>query len=55
MKSQGRPADGPFEPSATDPTRSSLGDTFFQPLYMTRSYYDDVDRAASYARGVPLK
>ena len=44
-----------FVPTALDSTRSNLADPFFQPLYMTRSYYEDVDRAAAFARGVPLK
>ncbi len=28
---------------------------FFKPIYMTKSYYEDVDRAAAFARGTPLK
>ena len=34
---------------------SSNQDNFFQPIYMTKSYDEDVDRAAAFARGVPLK
>ena len=30
-------------------------DGFFNPLYLTKSYDEDVDRAAAFARGVPLK
>ena len=30
-------------------------DAFYTPDYQTKSYYDDVDRAESYSRGVPLK
>lgn len=48
-------ASGNFVPSSQDPTRSSLNDDFYQPLSMTRSYYEDVDRAEAFARGVPLK
>ncbi len=29
-------------------------DAFYTPNYMTRSYYEDIDRAAAFARGVPL-
>ncbi len=31
----------------------SAHDSFFEPIYQTRSYYDDVDRAAAFARGKP--
>ena len=50
-------SNGNFLPTTDfhDPAKSSLNDAFFQPLYMTRSYYEDVDRAAAFARGVPLK
>ena len=30
-------------------------DQFYTPNYSTRSYYEDVDRAEAFARGVPLK
>lgn len=48
-------ASGNFVPTSQDPTRSSLNDDFYQPLFMTRSYYEDVERAEAFARGVPLK
>ncbi len=38
-----------------DVSKSSLNSGFFEPLYMTRSYYEDIDRATAFARGVPLK
>ncbi len=38
-----------------DFSASSATDTFFNPLYLTRSYNDDMDRAAAFARGTPLK
>ena len=31
----------------------STGDDFFNPIYLTRSYNQDVDRAAAFARGRP--
>lgn len=31
----------------------SAHDAFFEPLYQTRSYYDDVERAEAFARGKP--
>ena len=34
---------------------NSADDPLFKPIYMTRSYNDDVDRAAAFARGTPLK
>ena len=34
---------------------SANQDNFFQPIYMTKSYNEDVDRAAAFARGVPLQ
>ena len=34
---------------------NSADDPLFKPIYMTKSYNDDVDRAAAFARGVPLK
>ena len=37
---------GGFAPSSTE-------DSFFQPLYETRSYYEDVERAEAFARGKP--
>ena len=33
--------------------KGSANDAFFQPIYMTKSYYDDLDRAAAFARGKP--
>ena len=33
----------------------SSGDDFFNPIYMTKSYNEDTDRASAFARGVPLK
>ena len=33
--------------------KDSANDAFFQPVYMTKSYNDDVDRAAAFARGKP--
>ena len=38
-----------------DEARSSLNSGFFTPIYMTHSYYEEVDRAAAFARGVPQK
>ncbi len=38
-----------------DTAKSSLNDGFYIPNYMTKSYYEDVDRAAAFVRGVPLK
>ncbi len=32
-----------------------LQDSFYTPAYMTKSYYEDIDRAEAFARGVPLK
>lgn len=43
-------ASGNFVPMAVDANRSTVLDN---PLYLTRSYYEDVDRAAAFARGVP--
>ena len=34
---------------------NSADDPLFKPIYLTKSYNDDVDRAAAFARGVPLK
>ena len=48
-------ASGNFAPTSLDPTRSSLNDDFYQPFNMSRSYYEDVERAEAFARGVPLK
>ncbi len=39
-------APGPFAPD-------SAHDSFFQPNYQTKSYYEDVDRAEAFARGKP--
>lgn len=39
-------------PGAFAPT--CLQDSFYTPAYMTRSYYEDVNRAAAFARGAPL-
>ena len=33
--------------------KDSAGDAFFQPVYMTKSYNDELDRAAAFARGKP--
>ena len=44
-------ASGNFVPTAVDANRSTVLDN---PLYLTRSYYEDVDRAAAFARGLPL-
>lgn len=30
-----------------------MGEAFFTPIYMTKSYYQDVDRATAFARGYP--
>ena len=48
FKASLRHAPGDFAASANQ-------DNFFQPIYMTKSYNEDVDRAAAFARGVPLK
>ncbi len=50
-------ATGNFVPTTDfqDSRRSSLNDSFFQPMYMTRSYYEGEERTAAFARGVPLK
>ncbi len=50
-------SNGNFLPTTDfqDPAKSSLNNAFFQPLYMTRSYYEEVDRATAFARGVPPK
>ena len=50
-------ATGNFLPTTDfqDAAKSSLNNTFFQPLYLTRSYYEEVNRAEAFARGVPLK
>ena len=34
---------------------SSAQNSFFTPLYMTKSYNEDLDRAAAFARDAPLK
>ncbi len=39
-------APGAFAPDSTH-------DSFFEPIYQTKSYYDDVDRAEAFARGKP--
>ena len=44
-------ASGNFVPSSLDANRSTILDT---PIYLTRSYDEDVERAAAFARGVPL-
>ena len=44
-------ASGNFVPTTSDANRVTVLDT---PLYLTRSYYEDTDRAAAFARGVPL-
>ena len=44
-------ASGNFVPSSLDANRSTILDT---PIYLTRSYDEDTDRAAAFARGVPL-
>lgn len=41
-------APGGFAPTA-------MQDSFNTPMYMTRSYYEDVERSEAFARGVPLK
>lgn len=41
--------------SPTDGSVDSFHDSFLTPVYMTRSYDEDVDRAAAFARGVPLR
>ena len=44
----------PYGPSA-GLRNTSIQSEFFTPLYITRSYYEDVSRAEAFARGVPLK
>lgn len=34
---------------------TSIQDGFFTPMYATRSYYEDTERAEAFARGVPPK
>lgn len=41
--------------SPTDGPVDSFHDTFLTPVYMTRSYYDDIERSAAFKRGVPLR
>ena len=45
-------ASGNFVPPTFDANRTTVLDT---PLYLTRSYYEDVERSEAFARGVPLK
>lgn len=47
---------GGFTPYGTkDPSLDTTQDEFYRPLYLTRSYFEDIDRASAFARGVPLK
>ena len=39
--------------SAVSDVKDSANDAFFQPIYLTKSYNDGVDRAAAFARGRP--
>ncbi len=48
FKSTVHHAPGGFAPSAVQ-------DGFNTPMYMTRSYYEDVERSEAFARGVPRK
>ena len=45
-------ASGNFVPPTFDANRTTVLDT---PLYLPRSYYEDVERSEAFARGVPLK
>ena len=39
--------------SPVSEVKDTVDDAFFKPNYSTKSYYDDVDRAAAFARGRP--
>ncbi len=45
-------AAGNFVPTTFDANRTTVLDT---PIYLTRSYYEDVERSEAFARGVPFK
>ena len=42
-------------PKGTGPASDAAHDAFYTPDYSTKSYFEDADRAAAFARGVPLK
>ena len=47
---------GGFVPQSTkDPSLDTTQDSFYRPLYLTKSYDDGIDRAKAFASGVPLK
>ena len=42
-------------PKGTGPAVDAARDAFYTPDYATKSYFEDADRAAAFARGVPLR
>ena len=44
---------GSLHHSAVSDVKDAANDAFYQPIYMTKSYNDDMDRAAAFARGHP--